>query len=366
MKIVFRVDSGFHMGIGHAMRCLTLALRLKNNGHEIFFITKNHLGFSEKIISDCFKLFVIDGGVSSELTTQAKKNYLAWLGEGWEADLKKTNNLIDKIGKVDLVVIDHYSLDERYERQLSSKYVMVIDDLMNRGHSCDILLDQNITASHSVYKNLLKNESAVTLLGPENALLREEFEILHTKVTIGDESRAIKSILVFFGASDVNGDCLKVAKALPLSDWSNYEITFILNSSHRDFSELASQIRPFPKARLWSFVENLADLMLTSDLFIGAGGTTSWERACMGIATALVSVADNQTAICKELDKQKICLFLGSSLEMNEMRWRDFFREIVPNNSLWYNYRNQSYKLVDGLGAKRVTLAVEKILNVKN
>ncbi len=366
MKIVFRVDSGSHMGIGHVMRCLTLAHELKKKNHQISFITKNHKNFSEKAIADHFPVSVIDSGVPRDLSVSERYDYANWLGESWQSDLEKTNKILEGIGQVDLVIVDHYSLGKDYEQGLKCSKVMAIDDLMNRSHHCDLVLDQNITADQKRYDQLVEKKGAKLLMGPPFAMLRPEFEGLHKQVSIGDSAREINSILVFFGAADVNGDCLKIARALTPNEFSRFNITFILHSEHQDYPELSKLLSSHKKAQLLSFVANLAELMMKTDLFIGAGGTTSWERACLGVATALLSVADNQTLICQELGEKGICHYLGRSDKMTKDNWQTFFEEIVPQNSLWYGFRSRSYQLIDGMGTKRVALAIEEILNAKN
>lgn len=361
-RVIFRVDSGNHMGIGHIMRCLTLATELKKNGDEVFFITKNHKGFLTEQIKDLFPLYILDGGVKSEMTSEEKKNYTAWLGEEWSQDLVKTNEIISELGPVDLVVIDHYALDEKYERGIHCPKIMVIDDLMDRRHDCQLLLDQNITADAQRYSTLVNNKNTILLMGPEFSMLRPEFEEKHQLILQINQNREVKKILIFFGASDVNGDCLKIAKAIIPKFNNHYEITFILNSSHYDHNELQTFVDPYSNIKLYSFVDNLADQMLQTDLFIGAGGTTSWERACLGVATALLSVADNQTRICEELDRRKLCMYLGLSNEMTSEKWCEFFSKMVPDSSKWYDYRANSFQLVDGLGVKRVASQIKKII----
>lgn len=360
MKVVFRVDSGQHMGIGHVMRCLTLGEYLKNEGFEVFFITKNNLGFIQDQIKEIFPLYIIDGGVDRVFSLEEKDDYSHWLGEDWALDLEKTNNILTEISNVDLVVVDHYNLDAKYESGLNAYHVMVIDDLMNRQHRCSILLDQNITADQDKYKSFSKKADAQLLLGPAYALLREEFTDGHQKVVI--KSGDIKKILIFFGAFDPNGDCLKIIQSLNPEVLRKFEFTLILNSTHGSYLELSKIIQEYNNIRILTFVENFAQLMLETDLFIGAGGTTSWERASLGVATALVAVSDNQIPNCEELAKKNICHYLGLSRSINLYKWQHFFNVIIPNASLWYNYRKNSYQLVDGLGTKRVAEAIKEKL----
>lgn len=360
MKIVFRVDSGLHMGIGHVMRCLTLGQCLKNEDYEVFFITKNNLGFIQDQIKESFPLYIIDGGVDRVFSQKEKDDYTLWLGEDWALDLEKTNKILTEIGNVDLVIVDHYNLDAKYESGLKALHVMAIDDLMNRHHSCSILLDQNITADLDRYKSFSKKDDAQLLLGPAYALLREEFADGHQRVVI--KSGEIKKILIFFGAFDPNGDCLKIIKSLTPEVLRKFELTLIFNSTHSNYSALSKIIEEYDNIRLLTFVENFAQLMFETDLFIGAGGTTSWERACLGVATALVAVAENQIPNCEELAKQNICHYLGLSHSISLDKWQHFFNEIISDTGLWYAYRKNSYQLVDGLGTKRVAGAIEETL----
>lgn len=360
-KIVFRVDSGTHMGIGHVMRCLTLAIELKPFA-QISFITKNHLGFNKEIISSKFPLIVLDGGISKALSDQEKSDYQNWLGEDWQNDLEKTNDVLLQIKDVDMVVVDHYALDEKYEKGLVTKYVMVIDDLMNRFHSCDIILDQNISAVEPIYSQLMKKKS-ILMMGPTFSLLREEFRNQHPLIKIGSAERKISKILVFFGASDINGDCLKFAKANLAEQSKYFQFTFVLISDHPDYASMEKLTSQYPGVRLLSFVQNFMELMAESDLFIGAGGTTSWERSCLGMASALLTVADNQILVCEELSRQGICHYLGASSAMTTQKWKIFFEEIVPDHTLWFNYREKAYNLVDGLGVLRVSNEIKKLIH---
>lgn len=360
-KIVFRVDSGTHIGIGHLMRCFTLAIELRSN-FSILFICKDHVGANYDFIQSQFPVKIIEGGVKRALTEDEKNNYTSWLGESWEEDLARTNEIIRGINIVNLVIVDHYSLDERYEKGLFTELVMVIDDLTNRKHNCQLLLDQNISAVKSEYQRLTLPETRL-LIGPQYALLKEEYGQYHKKIQIEYTDRPVKNILVFFGASDINGDTLKFAKATMQENFSKeYVFTFVLSDLHKDFKELSLLLAQYQNAELFHLVPNFIDLILKSDLFIGAGGTTSWERACLGVASALLAVADNQLRVCEELARREIAHYLGKSQEITPAKWKTFFTEIVPNTSLWYRCRTNAFNLIDGLGTKKVTGEIKKLV----
>lgn len=357
-KIIFRVDSGDHIGVGHVMRCLTLAHALKKK-FDITFICKDHKGQAGNLIQKDFKLELLSGGVQRHLNPTEADNYVLWIGEPLEQDLKATNDFIKSHG-CDFFIVDHYSIDSAYEEKIKAPQIMAIDDLSNRNHFCDILLDQNITAKKENYLPLLKKEAKL-LMGTQYALLREEFEILRQRVSPETFNRPTHKIVVFFGGADAEGLTLKMAKGLE-DILKQYEFHFILSEKHSDSVELKSLLSPHKNCYLHSLVSNFAEMMLSADLFIGAGGTTSWERASLGVASAIVAMADNQLGNCLELKRTKNSFYLGKARELDSAAWKSFFTKIVPDQPLWYRYRKNSFSLVNARGTKRVVEEIEKVL----
>lgn len=339
------------------MRCLTLAHELKKQNVTIFFLSKDHTGNINSIIEENFKLHILSGGVKTPLSTS---DYSKWLGGTVQEDALSTNDFLKSIGGCDLLVIDHYALNSDYEKSIEAKNIMVIDDLANRTHKCNLLLDQNITASNEKYRSLLEGEAKL-LLGPKYALLRNEFKDLRAKVNTLQFDRPVKKIVVFFGGSDADGLTLKLAKALG-EVLKQYEFHFVLSDSHRDYGSLSKMLSRYPESYIHPFLKNFGELMLTADLFIGAGGTTSWERAALGGASAVVAVAENQVGNCQELHKNEVCYSLGRPGDLTGTVLQNFFSKIVPDQSLWYRYRKNSYALVDALGKERVVKEIETIL----
>lgn len=359
-KAVFRVDSGTHMGIGHVMRCLTLAQELKQN-FEIHFICKKHLGANIQVIESYFPVHLINGGVKHNLSDEEKNNYDNWLGGDWKDDLAETNNVLESLGEVAIVIVDHYSLDGLFEKELKTANVFVIDDLMNRSHECVAILDQNISADLDRYKELTTEKCKEFFIGPKYSLLRAEFREERKSINPLDFDREIKHIVVFFGASDPRGDTLKFVKNVFPEFGQKYNFSLILDSNHQDYKACAEFMRHYSNCNLISFSKSFLQLMKSADLFIGAGGTTTWERACLGVASALMTVAENQKLVCQKLQRKSICYYLGESSEMTKQKWHDFFAQIVPQSSLWYSYRVKSFALVDGEGALEVSSALKRL-----
>lgn len=353
--VVFRVDSGYHIGIGHKMRCLTLARELVARDCKVHFISKNHNGSLIPSIRDEFTIHELERAVHHTLSEEYKNNYKYWLGTSELEDLEQTNNILESIGNVDLVIIDHYSLSKEFETGLKSKKVMVIDDLCFREHDCHLLLNQNLGTEESDYVNSKVGEY---LLGPRYSLLRPEFNIKHEAQfqSVTKKDGTVKSFLVFFGFGDIGGHCLKLANSLSAKELNEYTFTFLLNDKHRDYLTLSRWAAKFDKKiKILPHAEHMSELMMEHDFFIGAGGATSWERACLGMPSAVVELAENQSKICKALSAHGWSYDLGRSEDLNKEKWYHFFGKQLRDKNAIKEMSFKAYSGVDGLGAKRVT-----------
>ena len=183
MHFIFRADSSIDIGTGHIMRCITLANALKARGYECSFICKKHFGnINSLILENNFELHELDLNKFQENVNfrqnMGQLKYYGWLGSSVEHDAKLTNKILEK-RKPDWIVVDHYTLDVAWHKQVrgNTKNIMVIDDLANRHHDCEILLDQNLGADSEVYMKLVPRDCKL-FLGPKYALLRPEFKML--------------------------------------------------------------------------------------------------------------------------------------------------------------------------------------------
>src|SRR4030067_2476328 len=145
MKVCFRVDSSSLIGTGHVMRCLTLAEWLKKNDCEIGFICRELPGNLCHLVElRGFKLQRLphDGTIHGSENVDRKKNnfHSDWLSVSWQNDADTSANLLRSESPIDWVIVDHYAIDEKWEKIMRShaKKVMVIDDLADRRHDCDL------------------------------------------------------------------------------------------------------------------------------------------------------------------------------------------------------------------------------------
>ena len=296
------------------MRCLTLASALRDRGAICHFICRAHDGnLIWRIEQDGFKVHTLQKGTgckSQKETSKSKLQHEKWLGAHWQEDAELVQTILQKL-KTDWLIIDHYALDQRWEsmQRMVVNKIMVIDDLADRIHDCDILLDQNLVRNFRSRYEKKVSDDCVKLLGPNYILLSEAFRNKKRLSLISD--REIRRVLIYFGGVDslnITGLVLDACFALG-RDKINYEV--VINKMSPHSACLKKQISKFNNVVLHQELPNLADIMSCSDLCIGAGGTTTWERCYMGLPTIVIALADNQIKISEELDRVGVVSYLG-------------------------------------------------------
>ena len=327
MRIVFRADASLQMGSGHVMRCLTLAEALKAQGADCHFISREHPGHLLDVIRQ--RGYKINSLVAPVQTAQAAiKNivkeapspqqepaHTAWLGSTWQTDAQETAAILADL-QPDWLVVDHYALDQRWEEALAPHYrqLLVIDDLADRPHRCDVLLDQNLGRQPENYAGLVSAHCQV-LTGPNYALLRREFAALRPYSLQRRQAQpALRHLLITMGGVDqpnATGQVLQALKTCALPQESRITVVMGLTAPWlQNVRELAARM-PWPTEVVVN-VSDMAQRMADSDLAIGAAGSTSWERCCLGLPTLMVVLAENQHAGAQALEAAHAARLIGS------------------------------------------------------
>lgn len=296
MRVAFRVDSSYVIGSGHVMRCLTLADYLMKIGHQTLFVCRDHAGDLAHFVRDRRHQAILLPGVPSvEYHRPIADGYASWLGVSQEQDAAQTKDVLhDSFPTPDWLIVDHYVLDKNWEIELRPCVgrMFVIDDLANRPHDCDMLLDHNLSKGGTSRYDGLVPDQCVRLIGPEYALLREEF--ITQRKSCKERDSSIRKVMVFFGGFDLSNETLKTCQALSHFAGEHFMVTVIVgtaNPRRDDIEAFCADHRGFTCLHQ---VDNMAALMAEVDLAIGAGGTTTWERAYLGLPTIVVWVAENQ------------------------------------------------------------------------
>ncbi len=306
MRVVFRVDSSLEIGAGHVMRCLSLADIIRNQGSDVFFICRNHSGnLIEYIERKKYKVFTIINKEKKNLKLDSNLIHAKFLGESQTNDAKECFQILSNI-QPDWLILDHYGIDRFWQEILSSTYdkLMVIDDLADREHISDLLLDQTLGRKKEDYSNLVPKYCDL-LLGPQFALLRNEFMDWRDYSLKRRLNPEFKKLLISMGGIDTNNVTEKVLIGLEKCQLPrNLKIIVILGGKSPHLEGVKLKIRDFPyNVELKVNVQNMAEIMANCDVAIGAAGSTTWERCCLGIPSIQIVIAENQKLIAKAIYK---------------------------------------------------------------
>jgi len=358
--VAIRADASIQIGSGHVMRCLTLANKLKQTGAEIVFICRDFSGnLIEFIQSQGFVVLTLSQSNQNDLLSQdhSSLKHALWLGGSQQADARQTIDQLDGL-KVDWMIVDHYALDFEWETLLQPYYenLFVIDDLADRAHIATILLDQNLGRTIQDYQHLIQ-PCCQCLLGADYALLREEF-LAWREISLQHKSApTLNSILVNLGgvdADNVTGEVIEVLANTQVPGLQQVQVVMGNNAPHIEL--VKQQIEQLNRSNqvhvifnLLTGVNNMAQLMAESDFAIGAAGSTTWERCCLGLPSIMIVIAENQQVIAQQLEKARaakiVSLPLKSVLgsELQNLSKHDLMA-LIKNSTV----------LVDGQGCDRV------------
>ena len=336
----FRFDAGPQIGGGHAMRCLTLADLLETAGWECRFAVNAEaletVGTLSQISDKCV---VMPDHIDGEAPAMA-----AFIGdEGCR-----------------VLIVDHYGRDQTFEMQCRgfAERILVLDDLADRAHDCDILLDQNLGRRPEDYASKIPNNCKL-LIGPEYALLKRDFAMLReAALSRHRKSNQVQSILVAFGLTDPDNLTGRALDAL-LEIGSEIEIVVVLGGVAPHLSDIESAVEALgPNARLLIDAENMAELMAQADLGFGACGTTSWERCCLGLPALATVAADNQSIIGTALEDADAIVPLGWHEDVTLASIAEALQTILDKPERLGQISSAAATICDGKGAMRVLEAL--------
>jgi UDP-2,4-diacetamido-2,4,6-trideoxy-beta-L-altropyranose hydrolase len=354
MRIAFRTDATTQMGTGHFMRCLTLADELKMQGAQIRFVSRNlPIHLSEMLEARGMEYVPLSADVAEEPSDELAHS--KWLVTSQAQDAQATIQAM--VGHSwDWIIVDHYALAERWESAVraNAKHLMVIDDLADRRHDCDLLLDQNLYSDMQTRYIDKVSLNCKLLLGTRYALLREEFRNLREQVKL--RTGKVKRILLFFGGMDADNYTSLAIEALATMK-SGLHVDVVIGATHpyREQIQHSCIIQGFV-CHVQS--TRMAELMADADLAIGAGGTAMWERCCLGLPSIGFSVAENQIRQIAYAAEVGLLYSAESGQKFVDMI-RHHTKGLLENPALLKLISKSEMKAVDGKGVKRVVHAME-------
>ncbi len=359
MKILIRTDSSVQIGTGHVMRCLTLADELCGRVAEVIFVCRefdvNLCGYIEEKGYIVHRLPVSDAPEQGDQNIETGLKHAAWLGADWQTDAGQVEEIIKGFETApDWLVVDHYAIDERWERYLRPyvKKIMVIDDLADRAHDCDLLLDQNFYDNlESRYDGLVPSRCK-KLLGPQYALLRPEFR--EARKNLRKRDGHVRRIMIFFGGSDPTDETTKALEAICMLNRPDIAVDVVVGSANPNKDKINKLCASITNVTYHCQVSNMAKLMVDADLFIGGGGSTTWEKCCLGLPSLIISTVMNQDAIAVGCDQAGIGIHINKLKKITPHQIQIEIERMFFNKTILLNMGKMSANMVDGNGADYV------------
>lgn len=332
-RVAFRADAGAVLGSGHVMRCLTLADALRARGAECRFLCRQQPGHLGELID--------------------RRGYpVDWLPAGIDADEDACLSRESLKDGTDWLVVDHYGLDAAWEQALASSTgkLLVIDDLADRPHACQVLLDQNGFTDPTARYAALLPEGCRALFGPRHALLNPRFAELARPCL--DRGKPVGRVLVFLGGADPANFTGRVLSRL--DNYPTLAVDVVAGHAHPARPSLEAWCGERPGFRLHPPGEGFPDLMAAADIAIGAGGTTTWERCCLGLPSLVLGIADNQYQVAQAVAESGAHLYLGPAEQVSDRQLGGALDTLLAQAGLRRHLAERGRALVDGNGVERV------------
>ncbi len=356
MRVAFRADASLTIGTGHVMRCLTLADALRNRGAQCVFLSRDHKANLHEVVEARGHSIVSLGGVDGSATQGSSViGHANWLGVDLERDIYDSRSKLISLN-IDWLIVDHYALDAEWEESMRPfcKRIMVIDDLADRNHSADLLLDQNLGAVAAEYESRVPKK-CLLMLGPRYALLRQEFVGLREDSLLRRSEAKLHKLLITMGGVDREDVTSRVLDALDGCELSKgLAVTVVMGpkAPWRDKVMARAERLPFPTVVLVNS-HNMGALMRDADLAIGGAGSTAWERCCLGLPSIQIVLAENQLRIANALSKAGAAYFLERSNLVADLE--RMIGSLARDPMQLIRMSAAASQVTDGHGARRIT-----------
>ena len=368
MKIAFRVDASLEIGTGHVMRCLTLAEALRDKGATVVFVCREHPGHLCDLISQ--KGFIVfrpamgygptqdqdkirDSGKSTPQLVHAH-----WLGTEQESDARQTMEALTAGSVWDWVIVDHYALDIHWESAMRkiTKNIMVIDDLADRRHDCEIVSDQNLFEDRLNRYSGLVGPNTLQLLGPDYALLRKEFS-LHRPCRIRDIPDK-KQMVIGFGGVDMSNAAGRVISYVRNEFNRHMDIRVVAGMANPNFQNLAETCKGLENIKLFRHVDSIARLYAGAYIAIGGGGVSALERCALGIPSLIYSVAENQVSPSIQLSRIGAAVYMGKIEDIKRDTLVETLHRLINDTGAWLEISRRAMETVDAKGTSRIVACI--------
>lgn len=363
-EVVIRADASRQIGTGHVMRCLALAEFLRDAKYDVSFAIRalpGHLG--ARIENAGFNMHVLPAASDHHYRPGPDEPaYASWAGVPWQEDARATKTILQTC-QPEWLVVDHYAFDARWERAVAGEvgHILVWDDLADRPHFCDILLDQNLGRTAQTYAGLVPSGARV-LAGPRYAVLRREFSEIRGSGQIGKGDHGLRRIMVSMGGVDAQNATSAVLDVLAgMEHPENLNVEVVIGSQSPALENVRSKAASMPMAVAVTVdADDMAFRISRADIAIGAAGVSAWERCALGLPSLLIVIAENQRQAAEQLAASGAAVLLG---EQTDPLWPDRLANWLKNparDSRLPRMAAAAAAVCDAMGGRRVVAEIQQ------
>ena len=362
ISILFRCDASLSIGSGHVMRCRTLARELCRRGSAITFLCRRQPGDLISLLRQEFTVLALPEQLLAACDGLEDRNlYGAWLGCSQQQDAADCLAALVQAGNnsTQWLVVDHYGLDASWEgvmrESLGSELppqLLVIDDLADRSHTCDLLLDQNLIGEMDQRYMSYVSHNCRLLLGPSFALVRTEFSEHKQRSLERRAYPALKRLFISMGGSDPENETTKAVYGAGISGIAWERVDVVIGSGFRAFTNLAVAMERLPTSILHIQTNEMAKLMAHADLAITAAGSITWEKCSLGLPSIVAETSNNQVSIARYGHREGFLYNLGPSMNLQQSDYSEAILRMNPKKLA--DMSHVGMQVCDAFGTARV------------
>ena len=347
-NILFITHGSRNIGMGHVMRCVSLANAFRNQKWNVTFFSKYQLG-REYIEKQYFNLLA--ASIEEKENTNFEYGNVQELEQEW--------NMLEPMlinQNIDVILVDSYNVSNKYFQALRqyTKCLVYLDDIAAFSYDVDVVLNYNFSAFDMGYEEILKHQTL--LLGVKYCPLREEFLNMPQRAI----NQNVTDILITTGAADpknMTGQIISLCE----KHLSQCKLHVVVGKAFVQKAKLYELQNKNNNILLYENPAKMSEIMLKCDVAITAGGSTMYELAACGVPMLSFLYAENQRPAVERLEKEGYIVNLGEYSNIEDSFWRRS-EELFRNDKLRKEMSSNLQKLVDGKGAERVVEELERIL----
>lgn len=324
-RVLLRADGSASIGLGHVVRTLALARELFDLGAEVE-VWGSSVGVVKTLAASFAPLVVRD-----------------YAAPGGEAD-----ELDSIIGfKPDLVIVDGYHFRRNFFRGLSAAnipYGIIDDNGETEAPNPQFVVNQNPNATEKAYRSRFPSQSL--FLGPDWALIRQEFQVLQAGVVDSEYD-----VYLSLGGSDIHGLTPSIAQDLIDEDIS---IAVALGPVVKNREKLIAQLLELPGVTLTEATDAPLKMAKSEILILGAGSSL-WEANALGKKSIGLVVADNQSSPAKRASSLGL---ISATIDVRREEDRRNLTSMLLKTTGELKYKDPPARLVDAGGAGRLAMSL--------